>query len=213
MTESPLGILIAVIAAVFIGRMWWQDFSDARKGTPNPKALPGATPSSIKLILIGIIGAVLLTALETIGELALGISGEQKNISVLFLGAMLAAALLEEIIFRGYIVITNRGRTALIASILGASLVFALAHDFLWQFSMPEGAPWWQFWQGLSANFTLKGWFSFGFVFLASLFFYGLRFHPKNVHRSLLPCFAAHAAKNIAVFLIKLAQGHVAGLY
>jgi len=32
-----------------------------------------------------------------------------------------------------------------------------------------------------------------------------------NPTRSLLPCIAAHAAKNAGVFVIKAAQGHVSG--
>lgn len=213
MTESPLGILIAIGAALFFGRFWWQDFSDAKKGTPNPKALPGAVDCPRNFILIGAMGAVVLTVLETFGEIALHISGEQKNITVAFLGAMLAAALLEEIIFRGYIVIENHGRVMLIAGAVGASLLFALMHDFLWQLSRPEDAAWWELWRGFSVNFTPKGFFSFGAVFITSLYFYALRFHPKNAAHSLLPCFAAHAARNIAVFAIKAAQGHVVGLY
>lgn len=213
MTESPLGILIAALIALFIGRWWWQDFSVARNGTPNPRALPGATPCPSGLLWLGMAGAVAITGLETWGELALGISGEQKTIGAAFLAAMLAAALVEEIVFRGYLVIENRGRAALIAGVLGASLLFALAHDFLWQFEQPEGAAWWEFWRGFSLNFSLKGWFSFGFVFLTSLYFYTLRLHPRNAGRSLLPCFAAHAARNLAVFAIKAAQGHVVGWF
>ncbi len=213
MAKSIEGILIAVAAAGIFGYLWIQDFSAARKGTPAKGALPGATPCPTGFIVAGAIGAILLTLGETAGEYALGISGEQKNITALFLAAMLAAAIVEEIIFRGYLVITGKGRAVLIAGVVGASLLFALAHDFLWQFSMPENAPWYEFYRGFSANFSVKGCFSFGVVFAISLYFYALRFHPKNAARSLLPCFAGHAARNLAVFAIKLFQGHVAGWY
>jgi membrane protease YdiL (CAAX protease family) len=210
MTESPTGIFAAMIVAAIVGRWWWRDFSAARTGAlPSSGVLPGATACGRGFVACGALGAVLLTVLETAGELVLGISDEQKNISVFFLGAMLAAAFIEELVFRGFFVIANKTRTVLIASIISASLAFALAHDFLWQYHLPEGVPWWAFWRGFSTQFTLKGWFSFSFVFIASIYFYILRFHPRNTLRSLLPCFAAHAAKNLAVFIIKVAQGHV----
>ena len=213
MTDSPVGILLSCGVGLLLGYWWWQDFSSARKGNPSARPLPGATSSSLSWISLGVLGAVLLTALETAGEIALGISAEQKDITVLFLGAMLAAALVEEVIFRGYLVVAGKGRALLLGSIFAASLLFALGHDFLWQYTQPEDAAWWEFWRGFSLNFSLKGWFSFGTVFLVSLYFYLLRFHPRNPARSLLPCFAAHAARNLAVFAIKLAQGHVVGWY
>lgn len=213
MTDSPAGILLSCGVGLLLGYWWWQDFSFARKGNPTHRPLPGATSAPSSWILLGVIGAVLLTGLETVGEIVLDISGEQKNVTVLFLGAMLAAALVEEVVFRGYLVVANKGRAWLLGSIFGASLLFALGHDFLWQHTSPEDAAWWEFWRGFSLNFSLKGWFSFGTVFFVSLYFYLLRFHSKNPSRSLLPCFAAHAARNLAVFAIKLAQGHVIGWY
>jgi len=52
-------------------------------------------------------------------------------------------------------------------------------------------------------------------VFLFSFWLYAMRFplrYPKlNPSRSLIPCIAAHLAKNLGVFVIKLAQGHVSG--
>jgi membrane protease YdiL (CAAX protease family) len=124
---------------------------------------------------------------------------------------MLSAAVVEEIVFRGYLVIEGKGKALLLGSIVGASFAFAMMHDFLWQYHEVADAAWWEFWRGFSPNFTRKGVFSFGFIFAGSLYFYALRFHPRNRMRSLLPCFAAHAAKNLAVFFIKLAEGHVVG--
>jgi membrane protease YdiL (CAAX protease family) len=211
MSDSPAGILLSVLAAAFVGRLWWRDFRDTRAGTPPPAPLPGAFPCARGFVLAAVLGAVVLTGLETGAEFAVGVSREQSDISALFLGAMLAAAVLEEVLFRGYIVIQGRGRVALVAGIAGASLLFALAHDYIWQYQPPENAPAWAFWRGVSFQFTSKGLVSFAFAFAGSLYFYALRFHPRNVHRSLLPCFAAHAAKNLAVFAIKAAQGHVGG--
>jgi membrane protease YdiL (CAAX protease family) len=173
--------------------------------------MPGATPGSGRFAVLGGAGAVLLVFLEMAGEHVLGISGEQKNVSGLFLVAMLSAAIVEEIVFRGYLVIEGKGKRVLLAGIVGASLGFALMHDFLWQYHEVAGAEWWEFWRGFSLNFTRKGVFSFSFVFIGSLYFYALRFHAGNREHSLLPCFAAHGAKNLAVFFIKLAEGHVVG--
>ena len=44
-----------------------------------------------------------------------------------------------------------------------------------------------------------------------TLWFYAVRFWPLNPTRSLLPCVAAHAAKNLGVLAVKAAQGHVSG--
>ncbi|MDR2430378.1 MAG: CPBP family intramembrane metalloprotease [Puniceicoccales bacterium] len=203
MSESPLNILATVAIAIVVGRWWWSDFANARKGVSAPNALAGAVPCARGFVMLAAAGGVALTVLETLGEWALGVSEEQKKITVLFLAAMLAAAFLEELIFRGYIVIAGKGRRVLAGSVVGASLVFALAHDFLWKYEAGD----------FSFQFTTKGWFSFGCVFVASLCFYVLRFHPRNAARSLLPCIAAHGARNLAVFFIKLAQGHVTGWF
>ena len=40
-----------------------------------------------------------------------------------------------------------------------------------------------------------------------SLWFYAVRFFPLNPTRSLLPCVAAHATKNLGVIALKYAQG------
>src|SRR5690606_37366890 len=107
------------------------------------------------------------------------ISAEQSEITVLFGLYTLVAAVIEEIIFRGFIVAPERrGRAVLWASMVGASLVFAAMHPFLWQ---------WQ-WEGwvFTWSFTLKGWFSTGVVFVSSLWFYTVRFLPSNPQRSLL---------------------------
>jgi hypothetical protein len=50
-------------------------------------------------------------------------------------------------------------------------------------------------------------------LFLNSIWFYTLRFCKWNPRHSLLPCFAAHIASNVMVFVVKLAQGHVTSLY
>jgi membrane protease YdiL (CAAX protease family) len=200
--DTPLLLLVMLGAAGYMGKLWLDDYRAAQVGQPNPRALPGATPATTFAIVIAVVGSLLLLAAETAGEYALGISSEQSEITVLFGLYTLAAAFIEELIFRGYIVATKKGTAALVLSIVGASLVFALVHPFLWKWE--DGA--------LSFHFTsMKAWFSTGAIFLGSLWFYAVRFLPFNPTHSLIPCVAAHAAKNLGVFAIKYAQGFVSG--
>ena len=48
--------------------------------------------------------------METLGENLLAISEQQSDITALFLPAMISAGIIEEIVFRGYLVFTKRGR-------------------------------------------------------------------------------------------------------
>jgi membrane protease YdiL (CAAX protease family) len=199
--------------------LWWSEFrtgnaaGNAAGSTAGSNAaagtFPGATPCTFAFAAIAAGGAVVLTFLETAGELALGISSEQSTIPIAATGTLLGAAIVEEIIFRGWLVIENRGRAALIAGAIAVSIFFAAGHEFLWQYTPTAGAPPWQLWHHITPNFTLKGTFSFTFTILISLYLYAVRFHPRNPRHSLIPCFAAHAARNTAVLLIKLAQGFV----
>ena len=201
MNQDPLVILLVVGVSAYLGKLWLDDYRDARPG-----GLPGATSANVPIVLIGIVASLVLVLAETVGEWALGIGGQQSTVTWLFLLAMLAAGFLEELIFRGYLVIDRRGRGALVASILGFSALFALAH-FHWaewtglengwiELRLTTGAFWW----------TL-------FAFLNSLLFYGLRFSGWNPRRSLIPCFAGHMIGNLAVFVVKWVQGFVSGLY
>lgn len=199
--DNPLLLLVMLGVVGAVGKMWLDDYRAHQRGAANPRALPGATPASAGMIGIAVSGALVLLAAETGGEYALGISGEQSHMTVLLGVYTLAAAFVEELIFRGYIVVENRGRAALVAGIFGASLVFALLHPFLWEWN--DGA--------LSLHFGAKAWFSTGAIFAGSLWFYAVRYLPGNPSRSLLPCIAAHAAKNLGVFAIKYAQGFVSG--
>lgn len=199
--DHPLLLVGMIAAAGYMLRLWWNDLAAARSGTPNAQAFPGAAPAGGRIIVIAVAGALLLLTIETGGEYALGLTTRQSHMTVLFALYTLAAAFIEELIFRGYIVVENRGRTALLAGIGGASLAFALLHPFLWEWK--DG--------GLEFHFGAKGWFSTAMIFAGSLWLYTVRFLPANRTRSLLPCIAAHAAKNLGVFVIKYAQGFVDG--
>jgi len=213
-SDDPIMILLYAGIAIYLLKLYRDDYRAALGGQPNPKALPGATSASRGLFLLACGGALIILGIETAGEIALGVAGEQSDIVALYLLAIVAAGAIEEVVFRGYLVVENRGRAALIGSCLGFSLLFALIHPFLWTYTAADGAPVWQFWQAdLELHFTLKAAFSTAIVFGNSLWFYAVRFGPWNPRRSIFPCMAAHALSNAGVFLIKLAQGHVTGLY
>lgn len=200
--DNPLLLAGMLVAVGYFGKLWLDDYRAARDGKPNPRALPGAVPSlRPAATIIAILGALALLAFETMGEYRLGISEEQSTITVLFGVYTLAAAFMEELIFRGFLVVQHRGRALLVAGIVGASLLFALLHPFLWKWE--DGAVHFQW--------GAKGWFSTAVVFASSLWFYTVRFWPLNPTRSLVPCIAAHAAKNLGVFAVKYAQGFVSG--
>lgn len=213
MTDKIIELLIPVIVAGFLFKLWFEDFRNRGTEQASPKPIPGAMPASLKVVIIGVVGALILLAVETGGEIALGISSEQKVISYLFVIPILCAAISEEVIFRGFLVVNGRGRAPLVGSIIGFSLIFALIHDFLWTFDMPEGVDGWKVWEGtFTLHLDAKGFFSTALVFLNSLWFYALRFMPANREHSLIPCFVAHAASNLGVFIVKWAQGFVQGI-
>ena len=190
------------VIGLYVAWLWWGDTRAVQAGTAHPSTtLPGATFARPRALWIAAAGAALILAAETFGEIALGISDEQSRITLLFGAYTLVAAIIEEVIFRGYVVVVNRGRAALIAGILSASVLFALLHPFLWEWED----------DGFVLTLTTKGWFSFGAVFISSLWFYTCRFASWNPTQSLLPCFVAHLTKNLGVFIVKGAQGFVDG--
>lgn len=204
MTDNPWLIVVGLIAAAYFFKLWLGDLKMETAGAPNPNAFPGATPAPRIAIAIAIIGALIILAGETAGEYAFGLVDEQSDITVLFALFTLSAAFVEELIFRGFLVVDKKGRAALVGSIVAFSLLFALFHPFLWE---------WQDDEGLVFTLTDKGWFSTAIVFLNSLWFYTVRFLPVNPRHSLLPCILAHFASNLGVILIKLYQGHLVGWF
>ena len=201
MNESPFMVLLYVGVAAYVGYMYWGDYqSNQASEQPDPGGMPGATSASWGLYGIGVIGALLILAVETGGEIALGIASEQSEMVWYFVFAILGAGIVEEVIFRGYLVVDSKGRAALIGSCVGFSLIFAIIHGHFW--SNEEG-------QAFAWTFTTKAFFTTGILLANSLWFYALRFGSWNKNRSLFPCMLAHAASNFGVFAVKLAQGFV----
>lgn len=204
MFDNPWLVLLVALGAGYILKLWWDDLRAAENGNPNPKALPGASKASTRWIAIGIVGALVLVAIETIGEYALGVTDQQSTIPVWFLLAMISAGIVEEIIFRGYLVVTGKGKLVLWVSIFAFSLLFALLH-YQYYLVWADDAAWFDFQLQLNS----KSLWTLTLLFLNSLWFYALRFLPANPSRSLLPCFCAHIASNLGVFAVKAGQGFV----
>lgn len=198
MNDNPLMILLYVGIAAYVGFLYFEDWKANRSGQSNPNAMPGAVSAKTGVYVIGIIGALLILAGETAGEIVLGVVDQQSEMIWFFVFASIAAGIIEEVIFRGYLVVQSKGRAALIGSCIGFSLIFALIHPHLW--SMDDGFEW---------TLTSKGLFTTAILFINSLWFYALRFGPWNPSRSIFPCMIAHAISNLGVFFVKLAQGYV----
>lgn len=202
MTTDPWFLILMTGASVWAARLWVSDYRAALSGKPNDRSLPGATPVSTATVAIASLGALLLLAAETVGEHTLGLSAEQSKMTALFaFYSILGAPVIEELLFRGYLVIEHRGRAALWAGVVGVSSLFALLHPFLWEWN---GG-------GITVHFGAKAWFSTAAIFVGSLWFYAVRFFRLNPQRSLLPCFVAHTAKNLGVLAIKYFEGFLGG--
>ncbi len=202
--HHPLVLLLMTAAGLYVGRLWLADRRAARAGAPHPGALPGTTDATTRAVGIAVLGALMILAAETCGENALGLAAQQSHLTWLFaLYSVAAAPIIEELIFRGWLVVTTRGPAVMWAAALGASVIFAALHPFLWRWDDA----------GFAFTFSAKGWFSTGAVFVTSLWLYAARLAGWNHSRSLLPCFAAHAAKNLGVVAIKAAAGFMAGAW
>lgn len=201
MTSSPWLPLLLAAPAVYLFKLWWSDYRAEQAGTPKPGAFPGTTPASRPWLLIAAAGGLLLVAVETAGEYALGVVGEQTTVSAIALLGFIAAGFYEELFFRGFIFYDRRGRGWRNLSIIAASLLFTLLH-YQYYLDPPEAG-------GRAIAFSVKSAWSLTMIFLSSLWFYFLRFSAHNVSRSLLPCFVAHIVSNVAVFAVKGAQGFV----
>lgn len=198
MNENPIMVLLYLGIAIYVGKMYLDDYQAAQSGHPNASALPGARGAPLGAYMIGTLGALFLLGVETGGEIALGLSSEQSELIWYFVFAIVAAGVVEEVIFRGFLVVDKKGRALLITSCVGFSLIFALIHMHFW--STEDGFEW---------TFTAKAFFSTGILFANSLWFYAVRFGPWNPQRSLFPCMWAHAASNLGVFFVKMVQGFI----
>lgn len=215
MLDDPVLNILVFLLSLYLLRMYLQDVRSWKEGKPHPKALPGATTANRTIILIGIVGALIILGIEVAGEVVLGVYEEQSTLAWISLFALLSAAIIEEIIFRGFLVVDKKGPLVLIASMVVFAGVFAILHPHLWT-TVEEGET-----PDLSLPYldivfhfdSAKAWFTTTILFVNGLFWYSLRFLPMNPNRSLLPCMISHAVSNVGVFVVKLATGHVSGIF
>ncbi len=218
MSQDPFGTIFYVVITIWLGKLWLRDILAAKK---NPEiagtGMPGATPCALVPVVVAVAGTLVLLAAETFGEIFLGISEEQSDVSWLFLLALISGAIAEELVFRGYLVVENRGNAAKWISIFAFSALFALIHPYLWHFEIPDeieaAGTISKIFSGLSFDFSTKAIFTTSFIFLGSLWFYFVRFFRLNPTNSIVVPVAAHVAKNVSVFVVKFFQGHVTSLF
>lgn len=200
--NHPLLLVFLTAAGIYVAKLWRDDEREHRAGCPRPGALPGATGAPPRALVVAAAGGILLVLAETLTEARLGVSAEQTRLTWLAaLYSVTAAPVIEEVIFRGWIVLEKRGQCMLWLGIVAASIGFALLHPFLWEWNE----------HGFQLTLTLKGGCSTFFAFAASLWFYTVRFFRWNPAGSLLPCFVAHSVKNAAVIAAKTAAGFMGG--
>jgi len=209
MSENPIFALLPFFAAAYFLYLWIQDKKSNEKSQGGSEGgLPGAYPASLQVIGIAMIGAILIVILATVAEFSLGVSDQQSTIKWWFLAAMLGAGIIEEIIFRGFLVVTKRGEAALISSIVLFSFVFAIVHPYIWT-NIHEDPSLIESVSGLRLDISTHAILSTAYIFVLSLWFYFCRFNNLNKTRSLLPCFVAHCSANVTVFAIKGFSGYI----
>ena len=196
MNDDPLIIFFSCLIALYLASCYFKDIKAYASLNENPKALPGARNSSFLLIGVSVLIGLVLLFNALIFEQILNLSNQQRTIVWYALFGSIAAGLIEEVVFRGYLVIDNRGKLYLILSCIFFSLIFSLLHGYLWTYE--EGLKW---------NLNKKSIFDSYILFLNSLVFYFLRFGLWNNNKSILPPIAAHISFNIGVFAIKHFQG------
>lgn len=198
MNEDPLIIAAYCGIALYIGHIYRTDIEAFCKGVPKARALPGAAPIPALLTIASVLAGIVLLGNAVIGEYALGLVEVQSEMLWFFVFASLSAGVIEELVFRGYLVLENKGRNALFLSCVGFSLLFALIHGHLW--STESGFTW---------VFSVQAIYNTWILFFNSLFFYGLRFGPWNPQRSIIPSIIAHMVLNLGVFVVKWMQGYI----
>lgn len=186
--DNPVipSILYAVLGASVLA-MWVADFR--RPADQRGRFWPGAVACGWQAVLLAVSGVIVLTLVETLTENALGLRAAQTTLPDHFLLAMLGASVVEEMTFRGFAAPADLAGSRLAGVALIGSAVFVAFHG-----------------HGVSDT---KGMVSSGFAFLISAWLYLSRFNGLNPGRSMIPCLAGHAVRNLSVFGVKAAQGFV----
>ena len=207
--DIPTVALVNLGIASYLFFLWFSDFKYFIKNNAIKKnAIEGATTTPVVLVVIAFFASIALLCVHTCTEISLGVANEQSKVQFWALFSWIGAAFIEELIFRGYLVVKNKGKLVLWGSIFFFSLIFAIGHPFMWDYTIPEnaqfGAGEWKFnFSAQTINATIS-------VFECSLLFYVLRFLPLNENRSIIPRIVGHCTYNLGVFITKMCQGFVA---
>lgn len=188
MDATAAALLYTLLAAAVLAG--WTRESLRRSRTSAPEGFwPGTTRAPAAAHFAAASAMLLITVAESVVEIRTGVSERQSVLTGLSLLSLIAAAVVEETVFRGFAAPSWLTGPGLLGAVLGGSAVFALIHGF--DVSNAQGR------------------ISLAFAFVTSLGLYVARFNPLNPGRSLAPCFTAHIVRNLAVFGIKWAQGFV----
>lgn len=188
MDPSLAALLYCLLAAAVM--TGWMRAARRRARTGEPEGFwPGTTQAAGAAHLAAASAMLLITVAESVVEIRAGVSESQSVLTGASLLSLLAAAVIEETVFRGFAAPSWLTGPTLLAVVIGGSAVFTFIHGF--DFS------------------TSHGRISLAFAFVTSLGLYVARFNPLNPGRSLAPCFTAHIVRNLAVFGVKWAQGFV----
>lgn len=174
---------------LFVLIAWLRERRKRRRDGGPEKFWPGTTYAPAAAYYMAVAGALLITVAEAAVEKRAGLTDLQSVLPAVFLFQLLGASVVEEVLFRGFVAPGELVGPKLLALVLIGSLIFSLIHNF-----------------DLA---TTEGQVNAAFAFITSVWLYVVRFNPLNPDRSLLPCLAGHAARNLAVFGIKWAQGFV----
>ena len=193
-------VILCVLAAGVIVKLWTDDYFAWRRGKPFERALPGATDAPVRLIVLSAAVSAGIVLVGALGDYAIGAVSFRSKVPAYYFFTLVSAAIIEELLFRGYCVIQSKGRRTFHVSVVFFSVVYAVLHGHILghgktgalQFVLAPGPMWWTF-----------------LALAQALLWYAVRFAPSNRNRSLLPSAAGHVAANVTVFLVYLAQGRV----
>ena len=189
MTQNLITDIIYLIIGLGVGFAWFSEYQK-RKANPGPELFwPGTTRAPISGILIIVSGILLLTVAETCAEIHFHVTAHQSVSNLHILGASMGAAIVEEMVFRGFAAPSELRGIKLLGLIIIGSSVFSVFHRF--DFS------------------TVQGRISLVATFFVSVWLYLGRYNPLNPERSILPCLIGHVVRNLAVFGVKWSQGFV----
>jgi membrane protease YdiL (CAAX protease family) len=192
-----------MICGAYSAKLWIQAARETRPDETH-STLPGATRARPVVYFWAITGVLVLLGTELLGEQALGIAPQQSKLTWTFAAyTIISAPVIEEVIFRGYLIIDRPGAPHRWLAANVASVVFALLHPYVWEWTVG----------GVESRLSVQTAFSTFFIYATSMWLYYVRLARWNPTRSLFPCIFAHGARNAGVVVVKVSTGYIAGFW